>query len=82
MRFRITIDLTRTPNPDNDEPEFEHRDTEALVESTGGGDERAHRMGFNPPEHIGMQAARVQVKPPVRAAGSQIKPPAREAGAL
>lgn len=82
MRFRITIDLTRTPKPDADEPEFEHRDTEALVEATRGGDERAHRMGFNPPEHIGMQAARNRIKPPARTAGSQIKPPARESGAL
>ncbi|WP_206556308.1 hypothetical protein, partial [Curtobacterium luteum] len=65
MRFRITIELTRTPKQVEDAPEFEHRDTEALVEATGGGDPRAHRMGFNPPfqdDHGTIQAATAQAR--------------------
>jgi hypothetical protein len=32
-------------------------------------------MGFNPPEHVGMQVAKVQWQPGVRPPDSQIRPP-------
>lgn len=78
MRFRITIELNRAPKPIEQEPEFEHRDNDTLVEATGGGDPRAHRMGFNPPvqdDRGYMQAAKVQRRPEVRPSGHQIQPP-------
>lgn len=83
MRFRITIELTRAPKPVNEDPEFEHRDTEAYFEATGGGDPRAHRMGFNPPvqdDQGYMQAAKVQRRPVARPAGSAIQPPRKADG--
>ena len=78
MRFRITIELTRASKSAEQEPEFEHRDNDTLVEATGGGDPRLHRMGFNPPvqDHRGhMQAAKVRHHPNVRPSGSHIQPP-------
>ena len=78
MRFRITIDLTRTPKPVEQVEEFEHRDNDTLVEATGGGDPRAHRMGFNPPvqdDRGYMQAAKMQYRPGSRPPGHTIQPP-------
>jgi hypothetical protein len=78
VRFRITIDIERRHNEPDVEEQFEHRDTEAYIEATGGGDPRMHRMGFNPPvqdDHRGMQPARVQYHPAVRPPGSRIQPP-------
>jgi len=50
VRIRFTLDITRSPEPD--QPVFEHRDVDTLVETTRGGDPAAHRMGFVPsPEY-------------------------------
>lgn len=49
MRIRFTFEIDRKskeqPSPEQD---FEHRDADTLVESTGGGDPEQHRMGFVP----------------------------------
>lgn len=51
MRVRLTLDITRTPcREPTPALEFEHRDTDTAIESTYGGDQRAHRMGFVPDE--------------------------------
>jgi hypothetical protein len=74
VRIRFTLDIERRRPVEESVPEFEHRDNDTLAEATGGGDPRAHRMGFlpspvDPDMRVGMQPARVQVKPSVRKAG-------------
>lgn len=48
MRIRFTLDITRTPRPTQHEPQFEHRDTDSVTESTYGGDPAERRPGFMP----------------------------------
>lgn len=74
VRIRFTLDIERRRPVEGAAPEFEHRDNDTLAEATGGGDPRTHRMGFlpspvDPDMRLGMQAARVQVKPAVPKAG-------------
>lgn len=49
MRIRLPLDITRTRQPDrDDEPVFEHRDSDTAIEATYGGDVSLHSMGFAP----------------------------------
>lgn len=45
IRLALTLDIDRRRDA---EPEFEHRDTDALAENSFGGDPATHRLGFTP----------------------------------
>jgi hypothetical protein len=47
VRIRLTLDVERRRPEPGGEPQFEHRDTDALVESQPGWPE-THRLGFVP----------------------------------
>lgn len=49
IRLALSLNITRAAKPEpQGELIFEHRDTDSSIESTYGGDQRLHRMGFTP----------------------------------